>query len=73
MPKLPVVTPKKLISALKRLGFYIDRQRGSHAVLVHADGRITVVPMHGKDLPPGTLHGILADIDVPVDALIESL
>jgi len=73
MPKLPVVTSKKLVSALSRLGFSLLRQKGSHAILVHADGRMAVVPMHAKDLPVGTLHGILGDIDLSVDDLVAAL
>jgi predicted RNA binding protein YcfA (HicA-like mRNA interferase family) len=73
MPKLPVVSPKKLVSALKRLGFYVLRQRGSHLILVHVDGRMAVIPMHGSDIPPGTLRGILSDMDLSVETLIETL
>lgn len=71
MPKLPVVTPRRLIAALLRQGFFVDRQRGSHTVLRHTDGRMTVVPMHARDLPPGTLKGILDDIDFTADELQE--
>ncbi len=70
MPKLPRVTPRALIAALLRQGFFRDRQRGSHLLLQHPDGRRTVIPLHARDLPSGTLHGILRDIDCTVDDLI---
>ncbi len=73
MPKLPVVTPKKLIRALQQQGFFVDRQRGSHTMLRHPDGRITTIPMHTRDLPAGTLKGILDDIDISVQELIALL
>lgn len=73
-PKLPVVTPKKLIGALHRIGFRIDHQKGSHVVLRHiVDRRIAVIPMHGGDIPKGTLKGILKDIGLDIENLIELL
>lgn len=73
MPKLPVVTPRKLIAALLRQGFFVDRQKGSHLILRHPDGRLTVIPSHPRDLPPGTLKGILNDIDLTVEELVKIL
>lgn len=69
MPKLPVVKDHELIRALKKLGFFQHAERGaSHIVLAHRDGRRTVVSRHpGKDMPRGTLRGILHDIRVSVD------
>lgn len=39
---------KKIIKALSKLGFKIARTHGSHVVLKHADGRLTVVPVHPR-------------------------
>ena len=66
MPPLSSVKPKKLIQALKKLGFYEHRQHGtSHLVMAHADGRRAIVAIHsGRNIPKGTLHGILKDIEV---------
>jgi predicted RNA binding protein YcfA (HicA-like mRNA interferase family) len=45
MGKLPALTAKKVIRALKRAGFIEDRQKGSHMVLIHPDTKArTVVP-----------------------------
>jgi len=33
MAKLPIVSGTEAVKALQRLGFFVDRQRGSHAVL----------------------------------------
>ena len=73
MPKLPRITPKKLLSVLSHQGFYIKRQRGSHCILENANGRYTVVPLHTKDIPPGTLRGILRDIDISLEKFIHLL
>ncbi len=66
MPKLPVVTPHDLIRALTKLGFFEHRQRGtSHLVMKHGDGRRAIIAVHqGRDIPKGTLLGILKDISV---------
>jgi predicted RNA binding protein YcfA (HicA-like mRNA interferase family) len=66
-PKLPAVNSRTVISALKKQGFVLDRQSGSHAVYIHPDGRRTTVPIHGKhDLGKGILHQIMKDADLTV-------
>ena len=44
MTEFPAITGKKLISLLDKFGFVASRQRGSHVMLRHPDGRATVVP-----------------------------
>lgn len=57
---LPSVTPRQVLAALKRDGFQVQRQRGSHLFLWHpVRDVITTVPFHAKDLPRGTLRAIL--------------
>lgn len=73
MPKMPSVKPKRFVRALERFGFSFDRQRGSHAIFRHSDGRIVVVPMHSSDIPFGTLRGILKDMRISVEELKEVL
>jgi predicted RNA binding protein YcfA (HicA-like mRNA interferase family) len=66
--KMPVVSGPALVRALQRLGFRVARQTGSHVILDHPDGRFASVPMHGKrDVPVGTLRGILANAKLDVD------
>ena len=33
MAKLPIVSGTEAVKAFQRLGFFIDRQRGSHVIL----------------------------------------
>lgn len=75
MPKLPMVKDRELIRALKKLGFFQHPERGtSHIVLAHQDGRRAVVARHpGKDMPRGTLRGILHDIRISTDNFIKVL
>lgn len=65
MSKLPSLTGKEIISALKKAGFVVERQRGSHIFVKHFDGRATVVPMHsGETIGPGLLSKILRDVEM---------
>ena len=57
MPKLPVLSGKELIALLKKDGFEIVRQKGSHVSLQKKTLK-TVVPLH-DELAKGTLLGIL--------------
>ncbi|MBI2309540.1 type II toxin-antitoxin system HicA family toxin [Candidatus Collierbacteria bacterium] len=53
---------KDLIKILEKQGFVQIRQRGSHARLVHSDGRKTSVPIHsGEKVHLGLLRKILRD------------
>lgn len=52
----------KVIKALSKVGFKIARKHGSHVVLKHPDGRVTVVPVHpGEDIGSGLLAKIIKD------------
>ncbi len=70
MSKLPALTGKAIVSLLKKEGFAVDRQRGSHVFLKHSDGRTTVVPVHsGETIGPGLLTKILRDVEITRDEL----
>ena len=61
MPKLPVVSGVEAVKALQRLGFFVDRQRGSHVVLkkfAPQGARGCVIPMH-REVAIGTLRSAL--------------
>ncbi|MCK4353433.1 type II toxin-antitoxin system HicA family toxin [candidate division WOR-3 bacterium] len=73
--RLPRITGKQLLRALKRLGFYEHTQKGSHLTLKHPvkSGRV-VVPMHsGEIIKLGTLKYILQQADISIKELIENL
>jgi len=74
MRKLPRLTGKDLIAALRKVGFEVIRVRGSHHFLRHSDGRATVVPAHsGETLGPGLLNKILHDCELSVDEFVALL
>lgn len=65
MSKLPVITPKGLLKILRQVGFQVDHTTGSHFILYNpATKRRVVVPYHIKDLPKGTLMGILSEAGI---------
>jgi len=41
--------------------------------MINGDGRKTVIPMHGKDIPKGTLLAILKDINISKEDLVKLL
>jgi len=60
MSKLPSLKPREVIRTFEKIGYVVDRQKGSHVILYYPDkGRRVVIPMHMKDLPKGTLLAII--------------
>jgi predicted RNA binding protein YcfA (HicA-like mRNA interferase family) len=55
--KLPVLSGEEIIKLLKKAGFNVVRQKGSH-VSLQKDNFNTVVPLH-TELAKGTIMGIL--------------
>lgn len=72
MGKLGTITPKRLVAALKRLGFYSVRQKGSQVQLKRGNLLVSV-PMHSGDVAPGTLRSILRQARLKVEELKEAL
>ncbi len=73
MNKLPVISGQECIKALKKVGFYLKRQEGSHIIL-RRDEPFTqlVVPDH-KELDRGTLRAIIRQAGLKVDEFINLL
>ncbi|MDE2510593.1 MAG: type II toxin-antitoxin system HicA family toxin [Elusimicrobia bacterium] len=78
MTRLPRVTGKDAVRALRRLGFEAFDQTGSHVYLHRRDGdrfgpRVTI-PVHaGQILKPKTLQAILAAAGVSADEFRETV
>jgi predicted RNA binding protein YcfA (HicA-like mRNA interferase family) len=65
---------RKVIKVLSTLGFRIVRRHGSHVVLKHADGRITVVPVHaGEKIGVGLLLKIIKDAKLTKEEFLKLL
>ena len=59
MPQLPQIKPTELLGFFRRQGFVVARQTGSHARLVHPDGRKITLAMHNRPVAVGTMRSIL--------------
>ncbi len=67
MPKLPVVSGADAVKALGRAGWRLDRQRGSHVVLLRQGHMASLsVPQH-RELAPGTLRSLLRAAGLSVE------
>jgi predicted RNA binding protein YcfA (HicA-like mRNA interferase family) len=65
---------RKVLKILSALGFEIVRKRGSHVVLKHADGRVTVVPVHAAEkIGPGLLMKIIKDAKLTKEEFLRQL
>ncbi len=74
--RLPRVTGKDVVAALRRGGFELSHVRGSHHYLRRSGGTggIVPVPVHaGETLPLGTLRAILRSAELSADDLIALL
>lgn len=71
MPKLPVLSAKKLLRVFLKLGFYIHHQTGSHVNFRHKIKTHIhiVIPVHGRDLAPKTLKSILVQAEITIEEL----
>lgn len=62
---------RSVLKVLRRHGFTVKRQRGSHIFLMHPDGRYATVPRHDPIKEP-TLRSILDQAKIsPVEFLQE--
>lgn len=74
MTRLPRITGREVVAALRKAGFNVTRIRGSHHFLRHPDGRRTVVPVHaGETIGPGLLTAILHDSEIDRDDFVALL
>lgn len=70
--KLPVLSARQVLAALKRLDFVEVHRKGSHVKLKHPDGRIIVFPFH-DEVDRYTLKGALRDAEIDVDEFLNAI
>ena len=74
MERLPRITAVELIKVLKRAGFFLARQSGSHKIFKNKEGKRLTVPYHsGKIIHLKILHCILMDAELSVEKFKELL
>jgi len=70
--KLPRnLSDPEIVRALQRMGFTVERQRGSHIRILRGGVRVTVP--HHKPVKPGTLASILSQAGISIEELREHL
>jgi predicted RNA binding protein YcfA (HicA-like mRNA interferase family) len=72
--RLPALTAKDIVKAIRKEGFIFNRQKGSHALYKHPDGRFVTVPMHrGEVIGRGLLRKILNDLKISREKFLKLL
>jgi len=59
------------VKALRRIGFVVDHQRGSHIFLYNLEKNISVIIPQHKEIKKGTLHSIIKKVGITIDELKE--
>ena len=75
MTRLPSLPARRVIAALEHAGFRMVRVKRSHCFLRHQTdpSRQTIVPLHRRDLPTGTLRAILRQARLTAEELVDLL
>jgi predicted RNA binding protein YcfA (HicA-like mRNA interferase family) len=75
MTSLPSIKAGEVLQVLLKADFYIHRQRGSHARLLHHKNsalRVTL-PIHNKDVSEKTLRRIIRQAGLTDEKFLELL
>ena len=74
-PRLPRITGAQLLRALRRAGWTVKRQTGSHVHLVHSKrpGLVTVPQHAGETLKEWTVSSVLKQAGMTAEELRELL
>ncbi len=66
--RFPVCNAREVVKVLRRHGFELVAQSGSHQKWRHENGRQVIVAMHGsKPIPIGTLKSIIEGSGLDVE------
>jgi predicted RNA binding protein YcfA (HicA-like mRNA interferase family) len=74
MSRLPVISGRECVKALRKVGFVLARQRGSHMVLYRDEPPAQVTVPDHRELDRGTLRSIIRQAGLTVEeftALLE--
>ena len=61
----------QLVKALRRIGYIVDHQKGSHIFMHNIYKNISVIVPFHKELKKGTLNSILKKVELTIDELKE--
>ena len=59
----------QLVKALRRIGFIVDHQKGSHIFMYNPEENISVIVPQHKEVKIGTLHSIIKKAGLNIDEL----
>ncbi len=60
---------EEIVKALRRIGYYVDHQRGSHIFMHNLEQNKSVIIPNHKELRKGTLNNILKKIGISIEEL----
>ena len=73
MPPVPILRPREVVRAFRKLGWEVDRQHGSHIILTKPGHIATLsIPNHTQ-VARGTLRTLIARAGTTVEAFLEAL
>jgi len=68
--RLPRITAAQIIKVMKKLGFVLSRQSGSHMIFKNNEGKRITVPFHGKTiLHPKVVKSIIEVAGISIEEL----
>lgn len=73
MNRLPLISGRECVQALKKTGFYFKREEGSHIILRRDNPFAQVVVPDHKELDRGTLRAIIRQAGLKVDDFLNLL
>ena len=74
MSAIPRISGRAVVAAFRKLGYEVDRQRGSHIILRHGapPHRRLTIPAH-REVAKGTLRALIREAGLTVDQFTELL
>jgi predicted RNA binding protein YcfA (HicA-like mRNA interferase family) len=73
MPALPVISGEEAAKAFQQAGWRMDRQRGSHVIMLKPGSMSSLsIPQH-KELAPGTLRALIRASGMTVEEFLKLL
>ena len=73
MPRLPVISGADAVDAFGKCGWFVNRQRGSHVIMVKPGNLASLsIPQH-RELAPGTLRSLIRAAGLTVEEFVAAL
>jgi predicted RNA binding protein YcfA (HicA-like mRNA interferase family) len=73
MPPIPLLKPRQVVKAFRRLGWEVARQRGSHIIMTKKDHIATLsIPDHHA-VARGTLRALVAKAGINIETFLDAL